>query len=140
MGLQTIHSSKEERSGKVCEQKVKCKPCANPACKYQVTWHTTHCCAKCAKGGKGHGSRCERKEVPEAAAKQDAADSATNEDVMPKEEAVAPEPKAEAITKEDQEEDNGLQLQLKLLQEMGFHTNEETLKWLLESCHGDMAA
>jgi len=28
-------------------------------CGYVVTWHPTHCCAMCAKGG-AHGGRCER--------------------------------------------------------------------------------
>merc|ERR1712187_892378 len=45
------------------EQKLQKEvPCANPACKYQVTFHATHCCGACSKG-KGHGPRCERKEV-----------------------------------------------------------------------------
>merc|ERR1712176_416240 len=47
-----------EKSGQV----EKCVPCANPACKYQVTWHATHCCGGCANGLK-HGPRCEHREV-----------------------------------------------------------------------------
>jgi len=40
------------------------KMCARPGCKFQVTWHTTHCCHAC-KDGKGHGGRCERKKAPQ---------------------------------------------------------------------------
>jgi len=38
-----------------------CRPCAGPGCKYQVTWHGTHCCVACFHG-KGHGKRCEQLE------------------------------------------------------------------------------
>mmetsp|Transcript_20347 Transcript_20347/g.46046 ORF Transcript_20347/g.46046 Transcript_20347/m.46046 type:complete len:258 (-) Transcript_20347:86-859(-) len=40
------------------------RTCARPGCPYQVTFHSSHCCAKCAGKG-GHGPRCERKEAPQ---------------------------------------------------------------------------
>jgi len=49
---------------------VPVRHCAN-GCGYQATWHETHCCVSCKKGDAiGHGPRCERREVPKAAAAQ----------------------------------------------------------------------
>jgi hypothetical protein len=36
-------------------------PCPS-GCGYQVTWHATHCCGRCATG-MGHGERCDRRFV-----------------------------------------------------------------------------
>jgi len=46
--------------GKACQP----RECA-AGCGFQVTWHTTHCCGACARGGR-HGPRCEKKPVPPA--------------------------------------------------------------------------
>ncbi|CAJ1339506.1 unnamed protein product [Effrenium voratum] len=35
-------------------------PCACAGCPYQVTWHRSHCCNRCAKGV-GHGKWCDRR-------------------------------------------------------------------------------
>ncbi|CAJ1401472.1 unnamed protein product [Effrenium voratum] len=35
-------------------------PCACAGCPYQVTWHRSHCCNRCAKGI-GHGKWCDRR-------------------------------------------------------------------------------
>jgi len=40
---------------------AECRACANPGCKFQATWHATHCCHACA-AGRGHGPKCERLE------------------------------------------------------------------------------
>merc|ERR1712232_1520393 len=43
------------------------RPCASTGCKFQATWHPTHCCHACAKGLKSHGVMCEqRQQSPEA--------------------------------------------------------------------------
>mmetsp|Transcript_142048 Transcript_142048/g.441698 ORF Transcript_142048/g.441698 Transcript_142048/m.441698 type:complete len:763 (-) Transcript_142048:254-2542(-) len=52
--------TKEERSW---TEAAKVRACARPECRFQATWHKTHCCATCATGT-GHGQRCERKAQP----------------------------------------------------------------------------
>merc|ERR1712014_91373 len=92
-----------------------CVPYANPACKYQVTWHATHCCGACARGKK-HGPRCECKEVPQVEPETKTKEAAAKgEEVaiaeVTKEEAVALESRAEAVTKEDSDADSALDME-----------------------------
>jgi len=43
------------------EAVAECRACATPGCKFQATWHATHCCHACA-AGRGHGPKCEHVE------------------------------------------------------------------------------
>jgi hypothetical protein len=41
------------------------KSCARVECGFACTWHPTHCCEACRRGGK-HGPRCEKKQITKA--------------------------------------------------------------------------
>lgn len=36
------------------------RKCSSTECKFQATWHPTHCCHACAAGQKSHGPMCEQ--------------------------------------------------------------------------------
>jgi len=56
-----------KRKGKAGSNDGEGRPCASTGCKFQATWHPTHCCHACAKGLKSHGVMCEqRQQSPEA--------------------------------------------------------------------------
>merc|ERR1712046_160528 len=78
---QTIQNNEEKSSEEQNSQIENSVPCANPACKYQVTWHATHCCGGCARGKK-HGPRCECKEVPQAETETNTNEAATKGEEM----------------------------------------------------------
>merc|ERR1712032_1681610 len=113
MDVDTYENWKPKR-GKSCKGKGKVrnedskeeKPercCASPGCTFKVTWHPTHCCAACAKGGSTyHGPHCERQPVPESmlgskkcgAVEVEQRTPATDEAVDPAQDVLSLEPSA----------------------------------------------
>jgi len=63
----------EHLAKKACQRRA----CA-AGCGFQVTWHPTHCCGACARGG-SHGPRCEKEPVPPAPIETTPNDGVTGE-------------------------------------------------------------